>query len=168
LGNLAESQLRLDLLAEEYRFEAKRQAAAMRDLQDYVAEEAKRQAQIAQKLELAMAEAKQRETERNDLNEALKIEALRSAEATKEALRVAQAKEEALRVAHAKGEALRAVDAKFGALREARAKAEAAAERAKSEIQALRASTSWRMTAPLRAIARFLRGSRNVVRRWLG
>jgi hypothetical protein len=124
LGNLAESQLRLDLLAEEYRFEAKRQAMAARDLEAHVAEEAKRQAQVVHKFELAIAEAKQRETERDDLGEALKIEVLHSAEA----------KEEALRVAQAKGEALLAVEAKFGALLEAQAKAEAVAERAKSEI----------------------------------
>ena len=38
----------------------------------------------------------------------------------------------------------------------ARTKAEAAAEAAKAEVAALRASTSWRITAPLRSIARRL------------
>jgi len=39
----------------------------------------------------------------------------------------------------------------------AQAKAETAAETAKAEVEALRASTSWRITAPLRSIARRLR-----------
>jgi hypothetical protein len=39
----------------------------------------------------------------------------------------------------------------------AQAKAETAAETARAEVEALRASTSWRITAPLRSIARRLR-----------
>lgn len=39
----------------------------------------------------------------------------------------------------------------------AQARAEAAAETARAEVEALRASTSWRITAPLRSIARRLR-----------
>ncbi len=67
LHNLAAAQLRTDLLAEDYRVEAKRQAEAARRLEVAIAEataEAKqRETEAARRLEVVTAEAKQRETE---------------------------------------------------------------------------------------------------------
>lgn len=69
LHNLAEAQLRTDLLAEAYRFEAKKQADAARRLEVAVAEEAERHAGARRALELARAEAKQQEMETERLSE---------------------------------------------------------------------------------------------------
>jgi hypothetical protein len=77
------------------------------------------------------------------------------------AAKTARAETEALRAAQAEAEAAAAAVAKTAraeteALRAAQTEAEAAAETAKVEIEALRASTSWRITAPLRSVARSL------------
>ena len=69
LRNLAEAQLRTDLLAEQYRFEAKRHADAVRSLEATIAEDAKRYADLGYALELAKAKAKQHETESDRLSE---------------------------------------------------------------------------------------------------
>ncbi len=59
LHNLAEAQLRADLLADSYRFEAKRQADIARRLEVAIAEQSKREAELA----------KLRETERERLSQ---------------------------------------------------------------------------------------------------
>jgi glycosyltransferase involved in cell wall biosynthesis len=75
----------------------------------------------------------------------------------------ARARAEALRSENAKLEAAKAefeskTREEIVALRAARVKAEAVAEAAKAESAALRASNSWRITAPLRYVAKHLRG----------
>jgi glycosyltransferase involved in cell wall biosynthesis len=75
----------------------------------------------------------------------------------------ASARAEALRSENAKLEAAKAefeskTREEIVALRAARVKAEAVAEAAKAESAALRASNSWRITAPLRYVAKHLRG----------